>query len=68
MLIPSSGALGVTLDRLGYLDAEDVQDRRHDVDGMVILVADLAAAVVPAGQETMQGSAVPPLNSYASTS
>ena len=24
---PVEGALGVTLDRLGYLDAEDVQDR-----------------------------------------
>ena len=43
MLIPSNGALGVALDRLRGLDAEDVENRRHDVDRVVVLVADLAA-------------------------
>ena len=31
--------------------------------GVVVLLADLAAASMPAGQEMMHGSDVPPLNS-----
>ena len=39
---PVEGALRVALDRLGRVDAEDVQDRGHDVDRVVVLAADLA--------------------------
>ena len=37
------GDLRHALDRLGLLDAEAVQQRGDDVDGVVVLVADLAA-------------------------
>src|SRR4051795_6161069 len=35
-------ALGVARERLGRLDAERVEDRRDEVDGVVVLLADLA--------------------------
>ena len=47
MLTPSNGRLRVPLDRLRRLDAEDVEDRRHEVDRVVVLVADLAAGLRP---------------------
>ena len=57
-------ALDVALDRLGRLDAEDVQDRRHEVDRVVVLVrGSRPAPSMPAGHEMMHGSQVPPLNS-----
>ncbi len=43
MLTPSNGALGVPLDRLGRLDVERVEDRRDEVDRVVVLLADLTA-------------------------
>ena len=63
MLTPSKPALRVPLDRLGRLDAEQVEDRRHEVDRVAVLLADLAARLLPAGHEMMHGSLVPPLNS-----
>jgi hypothetical protein len=41
--IPESRELLYAPVDLGHLDADDVEDGRHDVDRMVILVADLAA-------------------------
>ena len=40
-------ALDVALDRPPGLEAEDVEDRRHDVDRVVVLIADLAARLRP---------------------
>ncbi len=53
----------MALDRLRRLDAEALEDRRDDVDRVVVLVADLAPAVIAFGQEMMHGSQLPPLNS-----
>ena len=57
-------------DRPWSLDAEHLEDARHEIDRVVILVAQFAipggcARPAPAdGQEMMHGSAVPPSNSY----
>ena len=42
-------SLHVTLDRLGRFDAEQVEERRHDVDRVVVLTPDLAASLRPGG-------------------
>src|SRR6185437_6173524 len=34
-------ALGMPLDRRGRRHSQHIEDRRHDVDGVVILIADL---------------------------
>ena len=67
MLTPSNRLCTWPLIVPGSLDTESLQDGRHDVDGVVVLVPQLTMPVVPVvadGQEMMHGSAVPPLNSY----
>ena len=64
MLTPSKRLCDVALDRLRRLDPEHVEDGRDDVDRVVVLLAHSPRAVVPAGQQMMHGSQVPPLNSY----
>src|SRR3954453_13613367 len=54
-------ALRVTLDRARRLDAEDVEDRRNDVDRMVVLVAQLAGrldALRPRNDARIAGAAL----------
>ena len=67
MLTPSNRLCTWPLIVSGGSHAQGVQDARHDVDRVVVLVAQLALArrvAVAEGQEMMHGSAVPPLNSY----
>jgi hypothetical protein len=53
-------AFRIRLDRgrLG-LHVEDIEDRRHDVDRMVVLVPDLTCGADPRPQEMMHGSLGP---------
>ena len=49
-----------TADRRRRLGAEQVQDSRHHVDDVGVLVRTSPLACTPAGQETMNGSQEPP--------
>ncbi|MFA7768247.1 hypothetical protein ACGFNX_30335 [Streptomyces sp. NPDC048723] len=55
--------LDVPVDGLGHVEADAVEDGGDDVDGVVVLSADLSPGS-DAGQETMHGSQVPPLKEY----
>ena len=59
-LTPSIGRLLDAADRVGRLDADEVEQRRHHVDGVDVLVARPAVAPSRAGQRTMSGSVTPP--------
>ena len=42
-----NGVLCIAFDYLRRFDTHDIEDRRHDVDGMVVLVAHLATTLDP---------------------
>ena len=63
MLTPSKLLWTWPLIVSGASTPRHVEDRRHDVDRVVVLVRSSPLAFIPAGHEMMQGSDVPPLNS-----
>ncbi len=59
--MPSMGVCSTPLIAAGGLDADELEQRRQQVDGVHVLVAGLAGrAERAAGQRTISGSVTPP--------